>query len=211
MEEPITKILVFAGATRKESTNKKLAALAAVEIEKIGFAKATLIDLKQYPLPLYDGDLEIEQGLPENAAKLKELFKSHHGIMMCCPEYNSSITGVLKNTIDWISRSDQGGGDLIAFTGKIMAISSASPGKLGGLRGLVHVRSILSNLGTIVIPNQLAIPGSYTAFDETGKLKDEAIANQFRDVIMTLVDTARRYKINLHDFCQTLLNNYYVK
>ncbi len=201
-----TKILTFADITREDSTNKKLAKLANEEIKSQGIA-ATYLDLKDYPLPVYDGDDELQKGLPENAKKLKQYFLDHDGIFISCPEYNSSITAVLKNTIDWISRSEQAGGDLTAFTGKIIAISSAAPGKLGGLRGLVHVRSILSNLGCIVIPNQLAIHSAFSAFDDAGKLKDEAQAQQFKDVVATLVDTAKRYKIDLHSYCKTLFND----
>jgi chromate reductase len=143
-----SKILAFAGSTRTGSYNKKLVKLGVEAARKAG-AEVTLIDLRDFPMPLYDGDLEERDGLPPNAVKLRKLFMEHQGLLLSCPEYNSSISGVLKNTIDWVSRPDPDKPDekpLICFSGKIVALLSASPGALGGLRGLVTVRSILGNL-----------------------------------------------------------------
>jgi NAD(P)H-dependent FMN reductase len=123
-------------------------------------------------MPLYDGDLEAQGGLPEHARRLKELFLAHAGLLLACPEYNSSITGVLKNAIDWVSRSAPGEAGLAAFTGKAAALCSASTGALGGLRGLVTVRSILGNIGVLVIPEQVAIPRAGEALGADGKLAD---------------------------------------
>src|SRR5574340_1703531 len=117
----------------------------------------TVIDLRDFAMPLYDGDLEQKEGLPSNALKLKDLMKSHHGFLISSPEYNSSISGVLKNTIDWASRQSDGEAPLACFNGKVAGIMSASPGGLGGLRGLVHVRAILENISVLVIPEQIAI------------------------------------------------------
>lgn len=165
------RILAFAGSTRKDSYNKKLLPIAAAGARAAG-AEVTVIDLKDYPLPLYDGDLEQADGLPPNCQKLKTLFVEHDGLLIAAPEYNSSITGVLKNTIDWVSRPVPGQPPLVGFTGKVAALMSASPGALGGLRGLVHVRSILGNIGVIVLPDQLAIPRAFEAFQPDGSLKD---------------------------------------
>lgn len=165
------RILAFAGSARRDSLNKKLVAVGAAAARAAG-AEVTLIDLADFPMPLYDGDLETSQGLPENAKKLKALFNAHHGFLIACPEYNSSITPLLKNTIDWVSRPSPGETRLQCYDGKIAALLAASPGALGGLRGLVHVRAILGNIGTIVLPNQIAVGAANEAFDASGNLKD---------------------------------------
>jgi NAD(P)H-dependent FMN reductase len=165
------KILAFAGSTREASYNKKLVKIAA-EGAKVAGAEITYVDLRDLPMPIYDEDLEAKEGLPENARKFKELLKEHQGLLIASPEYNSSITAVLKNAIDWASRPEPGEPMLAAFTGKVAAIMSASPGGLGGLRGLIHVRSILSSINVLVLPDQKAISSAFQAFDEEGKLKD---------------------------------------
>lgn len=165
------KILAFAGSTREASYNKKLVKIAA-EGAKAAGAEVTYIDLRDLPMPIYDEDLEAKEGIPENARKFKELLKAHQGLLIASPEYNSSITAVLKNAIDWASRPEPGEPMLAAFTGKVAAIMSASPGGLGGLRGLIHVRSILSSINVLVLPEQKAISSAFQAFDEEGKLKD---------------------------------------
>jgi NAD(P)H-dependent FMN reductase len=167
----IPKVLAFAGSLRKDSHNKKLVQIAAAAARNAG-AEVTVLDLRELPLPIYDADLEAQEGLPANARKLKELMLAHQGLLMSCPEYNSSVTGVWKNTIDWASRPAPGEGSLAAFNGKVAALVSASPGALGGLRGLVHVRAILGNIGVLVLPEQLAIPKAHEAFTEDGSLKD---------------------------------------
>lgn len=165
------RILAFAGSARKDSFNKRLVRIAAKGAEQAG-AEVTVIDLKDYPLPIYDGDLEAEHGLPENAVRLKKLFGEHDGLMISAPEYNSSITPLLKNTIDWVSRQAEGEGPLAAYQGKSAVLMSASPGALGGLRGLVHVRAILGNIGVLVLPKQMAISKAGDAFDDAGQLKN---------------------------------------
>lgn len=165
------KILAFAGSTREASYNKKLVKIAA-EGAKAAGAEVTYIDLRDLPMPIYDEDLEAKEGIPENARKFKELLNAHQGLLIAAPEYNSSITAVLKNAIDWASRPEPGEPMLAAFTGKVAAIMSASPGGLGGLRGLIHVRSILSSINVLVLPEQKAISSAFQAFDEEGKLKD---------------------------------------
>lgn len=164
-------ILAFAGSTRSASYNKKLVQIAMEGARKAG-AVVTPIDLRDYSLPLYDGDLEERDGIPENAWKLKALFKTHDGLLISSPEYNSSVSGVLKNAIDWISRPVEGEVPLAAFTGKVCSLMSASPGALGGLRGLVTLRSILGNIGVIVLPDQVAVGKAHEAFDEDGHLKE---------------------------------------
>jgi NAD(P)H-dependent FMN reductase len=168
------RILAFAGSTRTDSWNKKLVQIAAQGARESG-AEVSLIDLKDYPLPLYDGDLETASGVPDKALALKKLFRSHQGLLIACPEYNSSITAVLKNTLDWVSRPVPDEPPLAAFKGKVVSLMSASPGTLGGLRGLVHVRSILGNMGCIVLPEQQALSKAHEAFDSQGLLKDSAL------------------------------------
>jgi NAD(P)H-dependent FMN reductase len=123
-------------------------------------------------MPLFDEDLEAQAGLPDNVMTFKVLMRSHQGFLIACPEYNSSITPLLKNAIDWASRPEPNEPSLSCFRDKVAALMSASPGKLGGLRGLVHVRSILGNIGVLVLPDQQAIPNAYHAFDQQGNLKD---------------------------------------
>jgi len=167
----VPKILAFAGSTRKESFNKKLVKIAADAARAAG-AQVTYFDLRDLPMPLYDGDLETEQGLPENARKLKSMLQANDGFLISAPEYNSSISGVLKNAIDWASRPVPNEAPLACFSGKVTTLMSASPGALGGLRGLIIVRSLLSNIGAIVLPGQVAVAKAHEAFDPEGKLKD---------------------------------------
>ena len=165
------RILAFAGSLRRESFNKKLVAIAAHGAREAG-AEVTLIDLKDFPLPLFDQDLEAEQGIPETGKKLKKLFIDHDGFLIASPEYNSSITAVLKDAIDWVSRPAPNEPPLVGFKGKVATLMSTSPGALGGLRGLVHVRSILGNIGVIVLPDQIAVAKAHEVFYADGSLKD---------------------------------------
>lgn len=165
------KILAFAGSTRSGSFNKRLVKIAANGAKAVG-AEVTYLDLRDLPLPLYDEDLEAEQGIPENALRLKELMRNSDGFLIASPEYNSSITAVLKNAIDWASRPVEGEPPLGCFADKVAAIMSASPGALGGLRGLVHIRSILGNIRVLVIPDQIAIVKAHEAFNWDDSLKD---------------------------------------
>jgi len=166
------KILAFAGSARKDSFNKKLVKIAIAGAKAAG-AEVTDLDFRDLPLPLFDEDLEATEGLPENVLKLKAMMKAHQGFLIACPEYNSSMTPLLKNAIDWASRPEPGEPSLVCFKDKVAVLMSASPGGLGGLRGLVHVRSILSSMGVLVLPDQKAIGNAYQAFDENGNLKDE--------------------------------------
>lgn len=164
------KILAFAGSTRTDSLSKKLVKIAADGANESG-ADTMVIDLRDFQMPLYDEDLEKQEGLPSNARKLKDLMMEHQGFLISSPEYNSSISGVLKNTIDWTSRQTDDELPLACFKDKITGLMSASPGGLGGLRGLVHVRAILENIGVLVIPNQIAISKAHEVFNLDGTMK----------------------------------------
>jgi chromate reductase, NAD(P)H dehydrogenase (quinone) len=168
-----TKILAFTGSARKDSFNKKLVKVAIVGAQAAG-AEVTYLDFRDLPLPLFDEDLETAEGIPDNVLKLKAMMKAHQGFLIACPEYNSSITLLLKNAIDWASRPATDESPLACFTGKVALLMSASPGGLGGLRGMVHVRSILGNIGVLVLPDQKAIGNAPQAFDENGNLKDKS-------------------------------------
>jgi chromate reductase len=187
------RILVFAGSTRSASFNKKLARVAAGFAEGVG-AEVTLVDLRDLPMPLYDGDLEAAEGIPANAMQLRRLMMACDGMILACPEYNSSITGVLKNAIDWVSRPVQGEADLVAFKGKVVGLLSASPGALGGLRGLVTVRSMLGNIGCIVLPDQVAVSKASEAFAEEGSLRDAGQAERVRGVVRIVVEMAGKLR-----------------
>lgn len=167
------KVLAFAGSARRESYNVQILRIAVRGAEEAG-AGVTVVDFRELPLPMFDQDCESEQGLPENAITLKKLMQSHDGFLMACPEYNSSITPLLKNAIDWASRKGDDPQPLMSFRGKIVTLMSASPGALGGLRGLVTVRSILGNIGAIVLPDQVSISKAADAFAEDGSMKDSA-------------------------------------
>ncbi|HEV2193538.1 MAG TPA: NAD(P)H-dependent oxidoreductase [Nitrosopumilaceae archaeon] len=175
------KILAFAGSTRINSYNKKLVKIASTGATEAG-ADVTVIDLRDFPMPIYDGDLEQKDGLPSNARKLKDLMLSHQGFLISSPEYNSSISAVFKNTIDWASRPSEGEIPLACFKNKVAGIMSTSPGMLGGLRGLVHVRSILGNIGVIVMPDQIAIAKAHEAFNEDDSLKDKKQEDQVKKI-----------------------------
>jgi chromate reductase, NAD(P)H dehydrogenase (quinone) len=186
------KVLAFSGSMRTDSLNKKLVRVAAAAVERAG-AEVTHLDLRDLALPLYDGDLEARSGLPEGARRLKQLMDSHDAFLISSPEYNSSISGVLKNAIDWASRPVPGEPALAPFTGKIVGLMAASPGGFGGIRALGTLRAILENLGSIVVPKQLALPHAHEAFTQAGELKHpkiqasvEALANQLVEIASKL-------------------------
>lgn len=169
-----TKVLAFAGSSRTESVNKKLvreAAKIACEMD----TDVTYIDLRDYPIVLYDADYEATNGIPENVKSIRNLMINSQVIFIASPEYNGSLTGLLKNTLDWASRSETNGTSYEAFQGKKFVIMSASPGKDGGARGLLPLRAILEDLGGIVLPQQISISDAYNAFDAQGELKDKKI------------------------------------
>ena len=172
MNLTVPRILAFSGSARRDSYNQMLVRIAAYGAKAAG-ATTTVVDLQDYPLPIFNEDLEQEDGPPENAVKLKQLFLAHDGLLIASPEYNSSISPLLKNAIDWVSRPSEGEPRLAAYQNKTAVLMSTSPGALGGLRGLVHVRAILSSIGVLVLPDQTAIPNALEAFDESGNLKDK--------------------------------------
>jgi len=186
-------ILVFAGSNRRDSLNRKLASLASGAVDAAG-GQATLLELADYPLPLYDGDLEAAEGLPVNARRLKELFIGHAGLIIVSPEYNSSIPPLLKNTLDWVSRPLPEQSGYVPFQGKAAALMSASPGALGGMRGLRHLRDVLTELRVIVLPGQVSVTAAHQAFDEAGDLRDAAMAERMRGLIGELLGMARRLR-----------------
>ena len=169
----MTKILAFAGSVRKQSFNRRLVKIAAAGAERAG-AQVTVIDLADYPMPLFDQDVEAEFGIPQNARLFKQLLMDHDGFLIASPEYNSAFSPLLKNAIDWASRSEKSDEPpLVAYKRKMAAVMAASPGNLGGLRGLVFIRMLLANLGTLVLPNQIAVANAHQAFDDKGLLVDE--------------------------------------
>lgn len=185
----MTKLLMFAGSARKASTNKMLAALAARTAKEAG-AEVTLIDLLDFDMPIYNGDIEAATGLPDAAKRLKQLFVDHDGIFIASPEYNSSLSPLLKNALDWISRPHtENEPGLWAYKGKVAALGSVAPGALGGLRGLVSLRMMLGNIGVTVVPNQVAVSNGLKAFDDNGALVSEPHAGFLQATIQQLVHT----------------------
>jgi len=188
----IPKILVIPGSTRTGSHNVKLAALAAKELTLID-ADVTRVSLQDYPLPIYDADLDARSGQPASAVQLKHMIMAHHGVFITSPEYSASVTPLLKNAIDWVSRvRERGDPTYAAFKGRVFAIASASPGRAGGLRSLMALRQILElGCGALVIPEQVAIPNAEQAFDDKDEIVDLGTANLLRAELQRLVDMAR--------------------
>ena len=186
------KILVIPGSLRSGSLNAKLAAVAAHELVQMG-AEVTRISLSDFPLPIYDGDLQAKSGVPKNAVNLKRMMAGHHGVLIVTPEYNSSVPALVKNTIDWISRvqdAHESRGDV--FKGRVFAIASASGGRLGGTRALAALRLILSACHATVIPNQLALSFADDAYDDMDRLRHAADIEAMRALVRQLVDFAQR-------------------
>jgi Predicted flavoprotein len=163
------RILAFAGSARSQSLNKMVLSVAALGARRAG-AEVTQVDLGDFPIPIYDGDLEAGQGIPENALRLRELMLGHQGFLIASPEYNGSIAPLLKNVIDWVSRPVNGQDGLAPYKNKVVVLMSASPGGFGGLRALPHLRTILSSIGSIVLPDQIAVPKAHEAFAPDGSM-----------------------------------------
>jgi chromate reductase len=189
---PIPKVLVFAGSIRTGSFNARLAALAAKEIARAE-AEVTRISLLDFPMPLYDGDHEARSGPPENAVKLKRMFCAHQGVFIASPEYNASLTPLLKNAVDWISRVRENKEPaLAAYRNRVFALGSASNGTYGGMRSVMALRHVLElGCGALVIPEQIAVREAAHAFDENDELKDERSAALLRTLARRLVELAR--------------------
>lgn len=189
----MARILVFAGSARRDSLNKKLAREAARLAREAG-AEATFVDLDDYPIPLYHGDLEAAEGMPENARRLRALFLAHDALLVASPENNSSVTALLKNTIDWLSRDlGEGRGDdsgLAPWRGKVAGIMAASSGAFGGVRGLPHLRQVLATLGVTVLGTQVAVPRAHEAFAADGTIADERVAKAVRALVAAVAQAA---------------------
>lgn len=183
------KVMVFAGSTRQDSVNKKLAFEAAELARHMG-AEVTMIDLKDYPIPFYDQDLETTEGMPANAKRLRQLMIQSDVIMIASPNYNSSLSAVLKNVIDWVSRSEMGRSSREAFKGKKVILMSASPGLGGGAKGLKHLREIIEKIGGTgtVLPQQISVAEAHKAFDEDNHLKNEKIKMEIQQLLHTVMN-----------------------
>lgn len=179
------KVLALAGSTRVDSYNKKLIREAAKIAQGMG-AEVTIIDLKDYPMPFYDADLE-KEGMPKNAKQFRDMILKSDAVIISSPQYNASIPGVLKNALDWASRDENGQESDAAFAGKKIVIMSASPGKKGGAKGLVHLRAVLKDCGGEVLEKQVSIPSADQAFDETGSLIEIALKQQLEQAVLQLM------------------------
>jgi chromate reductase, NAD(P)H dehydrogenase (quinone) len=186
------KILVIPGSLRTGSLNARLAAVAAHELAQAG-AEVRRVSLADFPLPIYDGDLQTRSGVPKNAVNLKRMIGSHHGVLIVTPEYNASIPPLVKNTIDWLTRvqdSQEVRGQV--FRGRAFAIASASQSRLGGSRSLAALRQILTACQALVIPNQLALSFAGEAYDDMDKLKHPADIDALAALVRQLVDVSQR-------------------
>jgi chromate reductase len=186
------KILVIPGSLRSGSHNVRLAALATKELAQVE-AEVTRISLADFPLPIFDADLSQAEGPPPNAVKLKRLVCANRGVFIASPEYNASITPLIKNAIDWISTVREGGEpQLAAYQDRVFALGAASPGRSGGMQSLIALRQVLAvGCRALVIPEQITIPNAGSAFDEMDQLTDGRAAAQLKTVARRLVDYAR--------------------
>lgn len=188
MSHTNTKIIALAGSLRSQSYNKQLVQQAA-ELAKAANADVQYVDLADFNIPLFSEDLEAE-GTPAGVNDLKALFAQSQGILLASPEYNGSISGVLKNALDWLSRP--GNSDIgSAFANKSVGLMAASPGPLGGIRGLNHAKDVMFNLGAMVIPGMVAVGNAYQAFDEQGNLNDETTAERLAQLANNVVALAK--------------------
>jgi chromate reductase, NAD(P)H dehydrogenase (quinone) len=186
------KILVIPGSLRAKSYNVRLATLASKEL-MLADADVTRISLLDYPLPIYDADTAETAGPPPNAVKLKQLMSVHQGVFIASPEYNASITPLIKNTIDWVSAvRERGEAPLAAYQNRVFALGGASPGRSGATHSLLALRQVLAvGCRALVIAEQVTVPNAEQAFDQMDELKDARAAGQLKLVIRKLVDTAR--------------------
>lgn len=175
------KILIFAGALRQGSCNKKFAHEAQKICLELG-VDSKFIDLKDYPMPVYDGDIEETSGIPETTKELSKEISAADALIISTPEYNASIPGILKNVIDWLSREKP-----VSLEGKHLLLLAASPGALGGIRALWHSRQPFEQLGVHVFPNMMGLPNAYNAFDDNGKLKDEKTTQKLKSTIESFI------------------------
>lgn len=189
MSDDVRRFLFFAGSLRRASLNKRLARHAS-ELAVGHGMDARFLDLADYPMPIYDGDYEAEHSLPENARALKRLFAEADGFFLASPEYNGSFSPLLKNTLDWMSRRGDDPADAPSpFRGKVAGIAAASSGRLGGLRGLVPLRQLLTNLGVTVVPRQHALGGAPEKLPADGAPADEATREAIGAVLAAMSAT----------------------
>jgi len=183
------RLLFFAGSTRQGSYNRALARAAQQAADRRGLS-ADLIELSDYPMPIYDAEIENSDGPPDNARRLKDVLRGYQGVFIASPEYNASITPLLKNTLDWMSRVKDGDEPpLEVFKTRVFAIGSASPGGFGGMRSLITLRQVLSlGMGALVLPDQVVVPNAGSAFDEQGTLTNER-AQSMLDALVTKLET----------------------
>jgi NAD(P)H-dependent FMN reductase len=181
----VPKILAFAGSARGASFNKMLVKNALLGAERAG-ATVTFVDMRDFPLPLYDADLEAAEGIPQPALAFKALMKSNDGFLISSPEYNSSLSPLIKNVIDWTSRPVQGEPAYSGFEGKIAAVMAASTGALGGIRALAHLRALLANMRVFVIPDQKAVPNAAEVFDKDGSMTDQKTRKAVQEIAAKL-------------------------
>jgi chromate reductase len=186
---PAAKILVIPGSLRTGSHNARLAALAAKELTLLD-AEVTRISLEDYELPPFDADLATASGPPVAALKLRQMLVAHRGVFS--PEYSASVTPLLKNAIDWVSRvRERGEPTYAAFKGRVFALGSATSGGGGGIRSLMALRQILElGCGALVIPEQVSVPRAELAFDDDDNLKDDALAAALRAAMRRLIELA---------------------
>jgi len=186
------KILVIPGSLRSGSLNAKLAAVLAQELAQSG-ADVTRISLGDFPLPIYDGDLQAKSGVPQHAVNLKRMIGAHHGVLIVTPEYNSSVPALVKNTIDWVSRvQDPHETRGQVFHGRAFALAAASGNRLGGTRALAALRLILTACYATVIPTQLALSFAEQAYDDMDRLKHQADIDTMRALVRQLIDHSQR-------------------
>lgn len=186
------RLLFLAGSARTGSYNKRLAQIGAAIAHANGI-KATFADLGDYPMALYDGDEDAASGQPDTARKLLALMLVHSGVFIASPEYNASVTPLLKNALDWVSRiRDDGDAGREVFRTRVFALGAASPGGTGGLRGLVATRYVLEmGLGALVLPDQVLVARAASAFNDNGHLADKDAQERFKTVIEKLARAAR--------------------
>ena len=187
------RILAFSGSLRRESINHRLIEVAAKCATGAG-AQTTVVRLADFALPLFNEDDEAQTGLPAGVVRLKKLFMEHDALLIASPEYNSGYTAALKNALDWVSRPAPGEASLACFKGKAAGLLAASPGGLGGMRGLVSLRMLLGNLGVLVVTEQFALAKAHEAFDSAGALKDPRAKSSTEAVALALCELARKIR-----------------
>ena len=184
----MTRILAFSGSARADSFNQKTVNAITQKLN----CDVTQLNLKDLALPLYDGDEEASDGLPQAAKTLRALIREHDGLIIGCPEYNGFMTPLLINSIDWSTRSEEGQPDTSIYKDKVVLITSTSPGALAGIRAATHLRTMLSGIGALVIPDVFSVPASFQAFDKDGLLVDEALRTRAAITASRLLSFAQR-------------------